>query len=104
MSDPDRRALELRWLQNERDFCRLYDMKASARKFFAPCIERLEAEQERIETELAKYCTDPVSEAPHGWRDHDNLLCLFRVRGSLHVEPVDASVYTHPRRKRGQRP
>jgi hypothetical protein len=104
MSDPDRRALELRWLQNERDLCRLYDMKDPARKSFVTCVERLEAEQERIEADLAKYCADPVSEVLRGWPDNDDLLCVSRVRGSVHVHSADGLVYPQLRRIRGQRP
>ena len=100
MSDPDRRALELRWLQNERELWRLYDMKDPARKVFATCIERLEDEQERIETELGKYCWDPVSEAQRGWPDNDDLLCVSRELGPIHVHSADGLVYAHPRSKR----
>jgi hypothetical protein len=100
MSDHDRRALELRWLQNERDLCRLYDMNDAARKFFASCVERLEVEQDRVEAELAQYCADPVTEALQAWTDHDDLLCVFRVRGSVHVHSADGVVHADPRRKR----
>jgi hypothetical protein len=95
MSDPHRRSLELRWLQNQRDLCRLYDMNDAARRFFAPCLQRLEVERERIETELAKYCADPVTEA-RGWPDSDDLLRVFLVHGSVDVHSADGVVYGHP--------
>ena len=106
MSDPDRRAIELRWLENERELCRLNELNDLVREFFAPCIERLEVEQERIETELAKYCVEPltVTEALRGQPDNDDLLCVWVSRGSVYVHSADGIVIPHGRHKTRLRP
>jgi len=92
MSDPDRRALELRWLQNHRDLCHLREMRPSACEFFADWAERLNAEQEQIETQLAVDCSqmlyyyDKMRPRPRAFVANDDLLCVTRYRDAICVK------------------
>ena|ERR1700722_14737464 len=95
----ERRTLELRWLKNERELCRLHEVRRRVRGFFAPCLARLQAEQERIETALAKDVADLATD-PMRWmherRECDDLLEVARILGVIYVHPTDCSVSTAP--------
>jgi hypothetical protein len=91
MSDPERRALELRWLQNYRDLCRLHEMRPDAREFFADWVKRLNAEQEQIETQLAVDCSqvsfyDNMRPRPNACVTNDDLLRVTHYRDVICVE------------------
>jgi hypothetical protein len=91
MSDPERRGLELRWLQNYRDLCRLREMRSRARDFFADWFERLNAEQEQIETQLAVDCSpvvyyDAMPPRPDVSVTNDDRLCVTRYRDLMCVK------------------
>jgi hypothetical protein len=95
--------MELRWLKNVRELCRLYEVRRRVGDFFAPCFARLKAEQERIERALANDVTDPAAD-PRRWirdqRESDNLLEVARIGGVIYVHPRDGSVSTAPGRAR----
>jgi len=99
MSDPERRALELRWLQNHRDLCRLREMRPSACEFFADWAERLNAEQEQIETQLAVDCSqdsfyDNKRLRPRTFVTNDDLLSVTRYRDVICVESAYGGIST----------
>jgi hypothetical protein len=99
MSDPERRALELRWLQNHRDLCRLLEMRPSACEFFAVWAKRLNAEQEQIETQLAVDCSqvlyyDNKRPRPRTFVTNDDLLCVTRYRDAICVESAYGGIST----------
>ena len=102
MTEP-RRTMELRWLKNVRELCRLYEVRRRVGDFFAPCLARLKAEQERIERALANDVTDPATD-PLRWirdqRESDNLLEVGRIGGVIYVHPRDGSVSTASGRMR----
>jgi len=85
MSDPERRALGLRWLQNPRDLCRLREMRPSACEFFADWAERLNAEQEQIETQLAVDCDEMRPRPTYPVAGNDDLLSVTRCRDVICV-------------------
>jgi len=99
----ERRTLELRWLKNERELCRLHEVRRRVRDFFSPCLARLKAEQERIETTLAKDVADLATD-PVRWmreqRESDDLLEVSRIRGVICIHPTDGSVSMAPGRTR----
>jgi hypothetical protein len=99
MSDPERRALELRWLQNHRDLCRLREMRPDACEFFADWAERLNAEQEQIETQLAVDCSqvlyyDNKRPRPRTFVTNDDLLSVTRYRDVICVESAYGGIST----------
>jgi hypothetical protein len=99
MSDPERRALELRWLQNHRDLCHLREMRPRARRFFADWVERLNAEQEQIERDLAVDCSQVVyydnkRPRPRAFVTNDDLLSVTRYRDAICVESAYGGIST----------
>jgi hypothetical protein len=91
MSDPERRALELRWLQNHWDLCRLREMRPDAREFFADWFERLNAEQEQIERQLAVDGSGMRLRPTYPVAGNDDLLSVTRYRDRICVEALTAA-------------
>jgi hypothetical protein len=94
MSDPERRTLEPRWLQSHRDLCRLREMRRGAREFFADWCERLNAEQEQIEMQLAIDGDDAMRPQPtYAVAGDDDLLSVTRCRDVIYVEAAYGGIH-----------
>ncbi len=104
MSDPERRTLELRWLQNHRDLCRLREMRPDARVFFADWAERLNVEQEQIERQLAVDGSGMRPRPTYPVVANDDLLSVTRYLDVIRVESAYGGISTYRDLGRPPRP